>query len=90
MSSKVHVFFTFHAISNIKKKLCTKKIKNRIQTKYIEKWPFTDWLTWEVVSPNSSLGQLESMSIYISYSLFVVKQWYFTFQVLFAFYAFYF
>ena len=28
--------------------------------KYIEKCPFTYWLKWEVVSPNSREGQLES------------------------------
>ena len=95
MFSIFQVFFAFHAISNIKKKIGVKKkigggggvwifflekqffLISRFMLfstlkKNIEKCPFTYWLNgkWEVVSPNSREGQLESISIISSIPLF--------------------
>ena len=57
------VFFAFHAISNIKKKYW--------------KVPLHLLVKWEVVSPNSREGQLESISIVSSIPLFwfCISKW---------------
>ena len=70
-----HVFFAFHAISNIKKKIGVKKIILSDFTFYAIfniywKVPLHLLGKWEVVSPNSREGQLASISIISSIPLF--------------------
>ena len=83
-----HVFFAFHAISKIKKKggvdfflekqffLISRFMLFSTLTKYW-KVPLYLLVKWEVVSPNSREGQLESISIISSIPLFwfCISKW---------------